>query len=61
MNERKKLKKELGRKYIFKKFMTAGQVRKLFALKNQRLEKIFATGLRYSCQGYSDKRTVDLL
>ena len=42
MNERKKLKKELGRKYIFKKFMTAGQVRKLFALKNQRLEKIFA-------------------
>ena len=37
MNERKKLKKELGRKYIFKKFMTAGQVRKLFALKNQRL------------------------
>ena len=42
MNERKKLKKELGKKYIFKKFMTAGQVRKLFALKNQRLEKIFA-------------------
>lgn len=44
MNERKKLKKQLGDKYIFKKYLSSAEVRKIL-LKNPKgeHEKIFAS------------------
>lgn len=44
MNERKKLKKQLADKYIFKKYLTAGEVKKLLSeTSRNKHEKLFAS------------------
>lgn len=44
MNERKKLKKQLGEKYIFKKYLSSAEVKKiLFENPKDKNEKLFAS------------------
>ena len=44
MNERKKLKKQLGDKYIFKKYLSSAEVRKILSENpKDKHEKLFAS------------------
>lgn len=44
MNERKKLKKQLGDKYIFKKYLSSAEVRKILSENSKdKHEKLFAS------------------
>lgn len=49
MNERKKLKKQLGDKYIFKKYLSSAEVRKILSENpKDKHEKLFAS-LKVGC------------